>query len=306
MNFFTAQQTAELLPFDVLVVELRKAVVEYANGQILSPERMVVPLREGGVMLSMPATAEDIATHKLVNVQPANKAQGLPTIHGQVAAFDSGTGAPLFTLDGPTVTGRRTAAVSMLGIETLLPVPPRSILIVGAGTQAGYHVEAIQSLYPEADIWIRSISDQDARDFCTRYQGRKHGVKPWVSREMPETVDVVITVTTSSVPVYDEAAKPGRLIIAVGAFTPQLAEIGTTTIQQSRLLVDDLAGARHEAGDFIQANVNWAEVQPLSAVIEAQAQDNSERAIVFKTVGCAAWDLAACRTAQAILASHAA
>ena len=77
-----------------------------------------MPLNEDGIMLSMPATAPDLAIHKLVNVCPANGARGLPTIHGKVMAFDADTGETLFILDGPTVTGRRTAAISMLGVDT--------------------------------------------------------------------------------------------------------------------------------------------------------------------------------------------
>ena len=92
-------------------------MLDYAGGRIVSPERMVVPLAEGAVMLSMPASAADLAMHKLVNVCPRNRALGLPTIHGQVTAFDASTGVPQFMLDGPTVTGRRTAAVTMLGIR---------------------------------------------------------------------------------------------------------------------------------------------------------------------------------------------
>ena len=303
MQFYNARQTAQLLPFHALVSALRQAVGEYASGRIISPERMVVPLVEGGIMLSMPATAPDIAIHKLVNVQPANARRSLPTIHGQVAAFDSVTGVALFTLDGPTVTGRRTAAVSLLGIDTLLAAPPRSILIIGTGTQADHHVLAIQSIYPQAEIWIRSRDEQKARAFCARHQDHAQAPKPCSGEQIPAGVEVIITVTTSSTPIYDEAAQAGRLIIAVGAFTPQLVEIGSTTIAQSRLLVDDLAGARHEAGDFIQAGVDWSQVQALADAIEAGHY--REKPAVLKTVGCAAWDLAACRTALASLAQNA-
>lgn len=300
MHIYTAQQTAELLPFDALVDALRTAATEYADGLITSPERMVVPLGTDGVMLSMPAVAADIAIHKLVNVQPDNTARGLPTIHGQVAAFDSATGQPLFTLDGPVVTGRRTAAVSLLGIETLLPTAPKSILIIGTGTQAAHHVQALQALHPLASIWIRSRSEAKAQAFCARYGGAQANLAVCPAQAIPEAVEVVITVTTSRTPVYDEAALAGRLVVAVGAFTPDLVEIGGKTIGQSQLFVDDLAGARHEAGDFIQAGVDWDEVRPLVAALPSWPR--TDRPILLKTVGCAAWDLAACRTARRMMA----
>jgi len=114
----------------------------------------VVPLQGGGVMLSMPSSAADIAIHKLVNVCPKNSSKGLPTIHGQVIACDALTGEMSFVLDGPTVTGRRTAAVTMLGIQTFFETTPTNVLIIGTGTQAVHHVHAIGGLFPLARIYI--------------------------------------------------------------------------------------------------------------------------------------------------------
>lgn len=106
-----AEATARALPFAALTKAIETAAVEYREGKILSPERMVVPMGQGGVMLSMPATSHDIGIHKLVNVHPGNAALKLPTIHGIVTVCAAATGQPLCQLDGPVVTGRRTAAV---------------------------------------------------------------------------------------------------------------------------------------------------------------------------------------------------
>src|SRR3546814_17841347 len=100
-------------------------------------------------MLSMPATAPDIAIHKLVNVVPANPQRGLPTIHGIVAAYDGKTGQELVVLDGPTVTARRTASVSMLGLKTFCAAPPKRIAILGTGKQASDR---------QSDVWERGWS----------------------------------------------------------------------------------------------------------------------------------------------------
>jgi 1-piperideine-2-carboxylate/1-pyrroline-2-carboxylate reductase [NAD(P)H] len=145
---FDAQATAELLDYPALVQGLRQTVLEYGAGKIVSPERMVVPLQEGGLMLSMPASAADIAIHKLVNVCPSNGKIRLPTIHGQVVAYDSHTGETLFVLDGPTVTGRRTAAVTVLGIQTLHGTAPRELVLIGTGKQAANHAEHWRPSFP--------------------------------------------------------------------------------------------------------------------------------------------------------------
>jgi 1-piperideine-2-carboxylate/1-pyrroline-2-carboxylate reductase [NAD(P)H] len=115
---------------------------------------------------------------------------------------------------------------------------------------------------------------------------------------IPDDIDVVITLTTSKTPVYRDAARPGRLIVGVGAFMPDAAEIAARIVHQSALIVDDPVGVRHEAGDLIQANVDWNAVGTLAAVIEHSSVQLTDQPILFKSVGCAAWDLAAARLAR--------
>ncbi|NGM88935.1 delta(1)-pyrroline-2-carboxylate reductase family protein [Parapusillimonas sp. SGNA-6] len=292
-----AQRTADLLAFPALVKALRVTVADHARGAILAPERQVLPFPQGGVMLSMPATARDIGIHKLVNVVPANKTMGLPTIHGVVSAYDSATGRPLVVLDGPTVTARRTAALSMLGIQAFRPTPT-CVALIGTGTQASGHAEALAALFPGLRTAIIGRSRDSADAFIARH---KHpGLELFAADRVPADTDVVITLTTSATPVYTEPAGAGRLVIGVGAYKPDLAEIGPDTLAGSDIYVDDLAGARHEAGDLIQARVDWQRVKPLSEALTAPLPT---RPVVFKTVGCAAWDLSAARCALAALQS---
>ncbi|TKC92654.1 delta(1)-pyrroline-2-carboxylate reductase family protein [Trinickia terrae] len=301
MQIFDAQATVRLTPFPQLIDALRSACVEYARGAIASPARLVVPLNDGGVMLSMPATAGDLAIHKLVTVCPRNGERGLPTIHGQVTACDADTGEALFALDGPTVTGRRTAAVSMLAIRTLMGTAPRDVLLIGAGTQGAHHARALGEVFPQAKIRVRGSSYARAQAFCAAYGSAAPNLEPIDGVEIPDSVDVVVTVTTSKVAVYDEAPRRERLVVGVGAFTPDAVEIGARTVLGSTLLVDDLAGARHEAGDFIQAGVDWARVATLASVLGDDASAAPRTVpVVFKSVGCAAWDLAACRVARGL------
>lgn len=292
---FDAQATAALLDYPLLVQCLRDTIVEYGAGRIVSPERLVVPMQEGGLMLSMPASAEDLAIHKLVNVCPANGQRQLPTIHGQVVACDSRTGEMLFVLDGPTVTGRRTAAVTALGVMTLLGDAPRQIAIIGTGRQAVNHVEALSALFPECRLFVKGRSIVDAQSFVDRHKDVAPNLAV-LDTAIPDAVDVVVTVTTSKVPVYNEAARKGRLIVGVGAFTADVAEIGRQTVDTSTVVLDDPVGARHEAGDLIQAGFDWNAAHSLAQVLGGRFEPQAP--VFFKSVGCAAWDLAACRVAR--------
>lgn len=302
-QMFDAAATARLTPYAALVDALKRTSIDYAQRRIASPERLGVPLNAGGILLSMPASAPDLAIHKLVNVCPGNGSRGVPTIHGQVMAFDADTGETLFILDGPTVTGRRTAAMSMLGVRTFAAAAPREFLLIGTGTQALNHLEAIADLYPQARVWVKGSAPARAEAFCAAHRGKAFELRPLAQPDaaLPDSIDTVIALTTSRQAVYDEAARAGRLVIGVGAFTPEMVEIGARTLAGSALFVDDVAGAKHEAGDFIQAGVDWSGVRGIASVLDNAAWAPSPRPVVFKSVGCAAWDLAACRVAREAL-----
>ncbi|CAB5678186.1 ornithine cyclodeaminase [Delftia tsuruhatensis] len=299
---FDAARTAQLLGYPALLQTLTQAAGEYEAGSILSPERAAMPLGQGGVLLSMPATAADLGVHKLVCVQPGNARLGLPTIHGLVTACDARTGRPLFALDGPEVTGRRTAAITLLALRALAAGPPQDIALIGTGTQARHHVQALACLHPQARIRVRGRSPASAQAFCDSLGAVHDRIVP-LHGPIPDSVDVVITVTTSTEPVYDDKPRAGRLVIGVGAFRPEMAEIGPATLAGSTLFCDDPQGARHEAGDLLRAGIAWDRLRSLASLL--RDGPGTPAPFVFKSVGTGAWDLAAARVAASELQSRA-
>lgn len=288
---FCASRTAELLDFTELVQEIEIACTELADGVILAPERQTLDFFERGTMISMPATASDIGIHKLVNVMPDNLSHGMPTICGVVSVFDGRTGQPVCVLDGPTVTARRTAALSMLGIKVFSNGTPQHITMIGCGSQASGHAQALAALYPDTRLSVVGHDIDEARQFVDNHAHL--GLDITATQAVADDSDVIITVTSSSMPVYDEPAEAGRLVVAVGSFLPEMAEIGTTTLRDSQLYIDEPESGLHEAGDYLQADVDWSDVGTLVDALHGEFDADSP--IVFKTVGCAAWDLAAAR-----------
>ena len=104
----------------------------------------MLPLPAGGVLIAMPATDARVAITKLISFVADNGARGLPAIQGDVIVFDARDGRRLALLDGPTVTARRTAAVSLLAAQRLAPRTDGPLLIVGAGVQGRAHLEAFR------------------------------------------------------------------------------------------------------------------------------------------------------------------
>lgn len=292
MKHYSAAQTAECLPFASLVDALAVAVQDYSNGAITCPERTVVGAPEGtGLLMAMPCASPDILVTKLLTICPDNAGTSRPTIQGQVTCADAKTGEILFSLDGPTVTMRRTAGISMLGIRLLARKPVRKVLIIGTGAQASAHCAALASLHPQTTVFVRGRTPERAKDFCERHQALPLDLRPAAPQDI--RFDVIITVTPSRECLYNEQPAPESLIIGVGAFRPDMIEVGPRTVHASQLYVDDPIGAPSEAGDLLQAGVDWARVCSLASALHTPP--SLERAVFFKSVGCAAWDLAACR-----------
>ncbi|MFC3127739.1 delta(1)-pyrroline-2-carboxylate reductase family protein [Pseudoroseomonas globiformis] len=298
MQMHDAEATARLLPYPVLIAALEELLPAYGRGEIHSPERLVMPIAGGaGTLLSMPCSGPDLVAHKLITIHNSNPARGLPALQGQVTGIDAMTGQALFVLDGPTVTARRTAAISMIGLRHLHPAPPTNLRLIGAGPQARAHVEALLALFPDVAIRVQARRAEAVAAFCEGFAG--HGdVRPATGTV---TEDAVIAVTSSRQPVYAEPARAGRLVVGVGAYRLDMIEIGSPSMQDAQIYVDDPVGAPVEAGDIVAAGIDWATVTPLAQALIHKP--DFSRPIFFKSVGCAAWDLAACRVARSALSA---
>ena len=308
MRILDAHGTAAALPYAKLVPAIALAASQKMSGQILAPERQVVNLDGARVLLNMPAVAHDIGINKFLAVYAENSRIGLPSIQGEVTVFDSLTGQRIVMLDGPTLTGRRTAAVSMLGILTLARQKPTCVMLIGTGFQASIHADALIEFLGVRHLLIAGRDTTNAEAFCRALRARHAGsyeitVEPVAAHAIGQSVpmpDVIIALTTSKIPVIPAGIGRDTLAIGVGAFKPDMAEFPPELLHARAVVVDCLEGARHEAGDLIQAAINWSGVRELAQVLDHAAQPD-EPVAVFKTVGQAAWDLAAARVAVELL-----
>ncbi|MBP0599157.1 delta(1)-pyrroline-2-carboxylate reductase family protein [Herbaspirillum sp. LeCh32-8] len=311
MHILDAQQTAAALPYAQLVAALESAAQEFVSGAIRAPERLVVPIDASSVLLCMPAIADDLSVTKLITVHADNGRHQLPAIQGEVVAFETHTGRRIALMDGPTVTGRRTAAMTMLGIKTLLPRTPKSALLIGTGAQAAAHADALVEFFGVTQFWVAARDLPRTQAFCSalceRHPSAVASPLPveLLQRDLPHT-DVLIALTTSRTAVIPEHVAPDTLAIGVGAFKPDMVEFPAALLHARSVVVDDLGGAHHEAGDLIQAKVDWDHVvalgDVLSGKVDRAALGKNGALPVLKTVGQASWDLAAARVMRASLA----
>ncbi len=311
MKIYTAEETRALLPYQKLADEIKSVALDRKSGKAEAPERMALPLANGGTLLVMPATDEEIAITKLVSVHPENGGLGLPTIQGEVVVMEAGTGKRLGILDGSVVTARRTAALSLLAASELAAQTSGPLLIVGAGTQARSHLEAFREGLGVSKVFVASRTREKA-DSLARHAASLGMEARVVSRpdDAIGEAKLIITATTSEVPVLPDGIGADVFIAAVGAFKPGMAEISPALIRASNIVVDTHEGARGEAGDLIQARVagsfDWSDSSELQEFIGSGAVSlPSGRPIIFKSVGSALWDLASARAAVRLHRSRA-
>jgi len=263
----------------------------------------VQALPGGGSLFVMPALDRRIAITKLISYTPANAGTGRPAIQGDVVVFDLATGERRLVLDGPTVTARRTAAVSLLAAQTLAPNTQGPLLIVGAGVQGRAHLEAFAAGLNVKDVRIASRSEASARALAEHAHAL--GLNALVVSDADAALadcPLVVTCTPASGVVLQALPRPDAFIAAVGAFTPQMVELSPELcrhIVTQGMVVLDTRDADHEAGDLLQAGLDVTRYATLGDVLRAKQNrpDTKVGPVLFKSCGWAGWDLAAARLA---------
>ena len=301
-----AAATALALPYAALASMLEQLLLD---DTVVVPPRLVLPLPGGGSLFVMPAHDSRVAMTKLITFTPGNAGTGLPTIQGDVVVFDVATGQRLAVLDGPTVTARRTAAVSLLAALRLAPqaaVASGRLLIVGAGVQGRAHLEAFAEGLGVREVWVasrRAASAQALVDHALAVGLRARVVSD--ANAALKDCPLVVTCTPASAVVLTALPGPDHFVAAVGAFTPTMVELSPELCRhaaQTGTCVVDTADASHEAGDLLQAGLDVAQFATLAQVVRqhaARSQLAMRRPgpVLLKSCGWAGWDLAAARLA---------
>jgi ornithine cyclodeaminase len=265
---------------------------------------MWLPDRAGALGL-MPAALGDrgIMGVKAVSVFPRNASTGFETHQGAVMLFETRNGRLLAMVDAGEITAIRTAAVSAVATSLLARESARKLAILGAGTQAGTHLEAMLLVRPVESVSVWSLPLEQARAFAQRASER-YGVSiepAGTAEEAVRGADLICTVTAASSPVLQgEFVEDGAHINAVGACTPAARELDTAAVVRSRLFVDRRESTLSEAGDFliprsegaVRDDFIVAEIGEL--LVGAARGRTSEREVtLFKSVGIAVEDVAA-------------
>lgn len=312
MKVLDAAATAQALPWVPLADAIAQTLADHRAGHVQAPDRWVLPVAPGTSWFLMPAwtSAEcgGLAAIKLITYSAQNPARGLPAILGDVLVMRANTGERLALLDGPTVTARRTAAVSLLAARHFAACPAGPLLVIGPGVQGEAHALALAAGLGVREVWVRGRQPDSADALVVRLVA--HGLDARRADDLPAALarcPLVVTATPASAVCLDGPVRPDAFIAAVGAFTPKMVELApalTQHIAQAGRIVVDSSAAQHEAGDLIAAGLDPATCPTLGDCMAAMPGPQAplrSGPVLFKSCGAALWDLAAARCAAAAI-----
>jgi ornithine cyclodeaminase/alanine dehydrogenase-like protein (mu-crystallin family) len=262
MLVLNADEVRKSLPMRDAIEAMKKAYASLSDGRAEVPLRTRLSIPDHNALaIFMPAYVHtdeaDALAVKIVSIFPENPARGLPYIQAAVVAFEAGTGKVSAMLEGSSLTAIRTGAGSGAAIDLLARKDSKTVAIFGAGAQGRTQLEAACAVRRIEKAWIFDSDAKRAEVFIKEMMEsgsvQAHLEPASSPRAAVQGSDIVCTATTSTTPVFDDAdLKPGAHISAIGAYTPEMAEIPAETVRRAKVFVDSRLAVLAEAGDLIQ------------------------------------------------------
>jgi ornithine cyclodeaminase/alanine dehydrogenase-like protein (mu-crystallin family) len=220
----------------------------------------------------------------------------------QVLLYDLESGRPAAVIDANLLGQMRTGGAS--GVATRAMARPDAAVVgcFGTGFQARAQLQAVCAVRKIERIQVYGRHEDRRRTFAKEMTELCD--VPVEALSIPEDVaaekDIVITATSSKVPLFDgRALDEGTHLNVIGSNFLTKAEVDVTTLRRAdHIVCDSRAACELEAGDFVPALeagvLEWSRVRELGEVL---AGDETGRATpdditLFKSVGLAIEDVA--------------
>ncbi|MDA4129112.1 MAG: ornithine cyclodeaminase family protein [Thaumarchaeota archaeon] len=297
----------EILRMPKCIEVMRETFRAFARGEAIFPPRRALPQPDKkGILGMMPGYlgSKGAIGIKAITVFPGNLDTTFESHQGAVLLFETEHGRLLSVVDAGSITAIRTAAASGVATDTLARKDVANLTILGSGTQANSHLEAMLAVRPgirKIRVWSRN--PDHAKRFAVR-ESASRGVQIEIAESARSAIlgsDLICTTTGAKSPILKgEWLSPGVHINAVGASTPSFRELDTDAIVKSRFFVDSRESALNEADDFRIPKQEGAIdeshiVGEIGEVLEGKVTGRTGpgEITIFKSLGIAIEDVAA-------------
>jgi alanine dehydrogenase len=296
MLYLTEADVEWLLDMPTAIECVETAFREWAAGRAENQPRRRVATPDG-ILHVMSASAEYLGFHAAKIYSTTREAARF-----HVLLYRAGTGELVAMIEANRLGQMRTGAVS--GVATRVMARPDAAIVgcFGTGLQARTQLQAVCAVRKIERIEVYGRHEDRRKQFAAEMTELCN--VPVVPVATPDDVaaekDIVITATTSKVPVFEgRVLDEGTHLNVIGSNWLTRAEVDMDTLRRAdRIVCDSEEACRLEAGDFVPAIeagvLEWDRVHELSAVL---ADEETGRALpeditLFKSVGLALCDLA--------------
>lgn len=307
MLIINHQDVERVLTMPTAIDVMRDTLLSLERGDAVQPMRTAMPLpADRGIFWIMPAVAGTPASLglKALTAYPGNHGTAFDTHQGAVLLFGD-HGELLALVDATALTATRTAAVSAVATAALARPDASELAILGSGSQAMAHVEAMACVRPisRVRVWSRTAAHAE---HCAQAARARFGLVVDACTSVEAAVDgagIICTTTGAHRAILEgRMVQAGTHINAVGSGSPAARELDGEVLRSARVFVDRTDSALREAGDIILAIADGLFAAgdiagDVGAVLAGRVVGRSTPAeiTVFKSVGLAAEDVAAAR-----------
>ena len=170
--------------------------------------------------------------------------------------FDAESGEPLAVLDGASMNPFKTGAAGATGVDALAREDATEVAVIGSGAQARGQLATTATVREFEAVRVFSPTAEHREAFAEEFADR---IDPAVSAvasasEAVAGADVVITATTASDPVIDDAdVEPGTHVTAMGQYDAEKNELPPELVARATYVPDVRERAAQDAGSFLAA-----------------------------------------------------
>lgn len=307
MLILTREDIKRIVDIKDIIAVVEKSYLEVMNKTAVCPHRLFIDLkRYKGFMFFMPAWLKNMGAMatKIGGQYEENLVKHrLPTILGSIILNDPETSELLALMEGTFITALRTGAVSAVATKYLARHDSRNIGVIGCGAQARTQLWAVVEVLQKVErIMVFDIVKKAMQTYIEEMTPKLEiNIESAKNcRECVTKSDVIISATTSKIPVLDgEWVEYGTHINSIGMMGADAREMDNTVLQKSKIIVDTKEGVLAETGDFIipirEGIISESDIYAeLSEIVAGakQGRNHYKDITFFKTVGTATTDAA--------------
>lgn len=217
-----------------------------------------------------------------------------------VTLYSGRTGAIQAIIDMGYLSSLRTGAATGIAAKYLAPAGSKVLGIIGPGWQATFQVEAVAATCPIEQVVVYGRTPKRRKDFIK--QMSKVVKADWrevdSADEAEAAADILVVSTDSTTAVATGGnLKEEVLVASIGANATVKHEVSNNLIRRMDLIVvDDLAAAKADSGDLVEACqtriARWEDIAPLEKFVAGGAPQPRPKRIFFQSNGIADEDLA--------------